>query len=467
MSKLTFGQAIAAALTPRRKSMSMPMSSGSGGWQSIIREPFAGAWQRNLEVNAVTAAAYHTNFSCITLIARDIAKLGARLTKRDAQGIWNEVLGDNAISAVLERPNSYQTATQFFESWLLSKLSRGNTYVLKELGSLREIVALYVLNPDRVQPLIAKDGSVFYQLSTDELSGLPTQVTVPATEVIHDRFNCLGHPLIGVPPIYAAALAATQGLNIQMQSARLFANHAQPGGIMTAPGDISDADVERVKADFEQKFGGNNFGRVAVLGSGLKFEQMSVTAKDSQLIEQLKWSSEVVASTYHMPPFMVGAGPEPATGSTQERTLRYYTQCLQSLIEDAESCLDRAFDIGKRKGLQVEFDVDNLLRMDSAAQAEIVTKLSGGAVLTPDEGRFRVNLAPTPGGNVLYRQQQEFSLGALAKRDAKADPFETAPAAAPGSKAFADRTDLEWSRHQIDMMAKEIDRLNARLKDQP
>ena len=427
-NRLTIGQAIAAALAPRRKSLSMAPTTGNGGWLPIIREAGTGFWQRGIEVNASTASTFHTVFACQTLVARDISKLGARLMRRDAGGIWSEVLGDDAIAAVLAQPNSFQTWPQFIEHWILSKLQRGNAYVLKSRDGGRRVAELYVLNPDRVTPLIAEDGSVFYQLATDALSGLPTQVTVPATEVIHDRFNCLFHPLVGVAPIYAAALAATQGLNIQQQSTRLFANHAQPGGILTAPGNIDDADVARIKTEFEQKTLGANFGRTVVLGGGLKFEPVAVTARDSQLIEQLKWSAEVVASVFHVPAYMVGAGPEPATGNAQERTLRYYTQVLQSLIEDAEACLDRGFGIGKLRGLQIELDVDNLLRMDSITQAEIVTKLSGGAIATPDEGRFRFNLPPTPGGNALYRQQQEYSLAALAKRDAREDPFATSPA---------------------------------------
>jgi phage portal protein BeeE len=31
-------------------------------------------------------------------------------------------------------------------------------------------------------------------------------VIVPAREIIHDRFNCLFHPLVGISPLYAAAL---------------------------------------------------------------------------------------------------------------------------------------------------------------------------------------------------------------------------------------------------------------------
>lgn len=445
MAERSFLQSVAAALAPRAKSLSMP--SSSGGWQPIIREAFAGAWQRNIEVNAVTAASYYANFASVTLIARDIAKLAVRLIQRTADDIWVETTNP-AFSPVLRKPNHFQTRNQFWESWFLSKLSRGNTYALKERDERRVVVGLYVLDPGKVQPLIASDGSVFYQLSTDELSGLPAQVIVPATEIIHDRFNCLFHPLVGVPPIYAAALAATQGLNIQMQSARLFRNNANPGGILSAPGNIEDKDVDRLKTSWEQKFGGENYGRVAVLGSGLKFEQMSVNARDAQLIEQLKWSSEMVASVYHLPAFMIGAGPEPAAGSAQERTLRYYTQALQSLIEEAESCLDEGLGLNDKPDLGVEFDTENLLRMDTAMQMDVLEK--GRNYLSPNEGRRKLGLPKKPGGDSVYRQQQDFSLEALAKRDALADPFgKTAPAVAPAAvdatpideaeaKAFAD-----------------------------
>jgi phage portal protein BeeE len=78
----------------------------------------------------------------------------------------------------------------------------------------------------------------------------------------------------------------------------------------------------------------------------------------------------------------------------------------------------------------VEIDVDNLLRMDSATQMDVLDK--GKNYLSPDEGRAKIGLPPTKGGDAVYRQQQDYSLEALAKRDAQDDPFgKTAPAAPP------------------------------------
>lgn len=420
MNRPTLLCQIASALAPRGKTYQVP-SSGAG-WFPIIREAFAGAWQRNVEVNAVEASTFYAVFACATLIARDIAKLPVRLVKRDADGIWEETTSP-AFSPVLRKPNHFQTRNQFIEHWVLSKLSRGNTYALKVRDNRRVVTALFVLDPRRVTPLIAPDGSVFYQVDSNEMDGQESSITVPASEIIHDRMNCLFHPLVGVPPIYASRLAAIQGLNIQSQSVRLFKNNANPGGILTAPGNIEDADVERLKTGWEQKFGGENYGRLAVLGSGLKFEKMSLTAVEGQMIEQLKWTAEVVCSTFHVPPYKIGVGAMPSYNNVQALNLEYYTQCLQSLIEDVEACLDDGLGLGEQYDLGTEFDIENLLRMDTATQMDVLEK--GKNYLTPDEGRKKLGLKKTAGGNVVYRQQQDFSLEALAKRDAQDDPFAT------------------------------------------
>ena len=51
-------------------------------------------------------------------------------TKFDGD-VWN-VSTSPAFSPVLRKPNRYQNHIQFVENWIMSKLTRGNAYVLKE-----------------------------------------------------------------------------------------------------------------------------------------------------------------------------------------------------------------------------------------------------------------------------------------------------------------------------------------------
>lgn len=432
-----FGLPVPFTSTPQK---ALSPVAESRGWYTIL-EPFANAWQRNIKVNRDNVLSNPANFACKTLIASDIAKLRVKLVAKDSNDIWTEV--DNAAyGPVLRRPNHFQTRNQFWESWILSKLGHGNTYALKERDNrggqgTGNVKALYILDPGLVTPLVSDDGTVFYQLQQDNLSGLNIDVVVPASEIIHDRYNCLFHPLVGLSPIFANGVAATQALNIQNSSARFFGNRSMPSGILTAPGLIDQTTADRLKANWDANYTGDNVGKVAVLGDGIKFESMSTKAVDAQLIEQLKWADTVVCSTYHVPPYKVGIGQMPSVSNVQALNLEYYSQALQHLIEAAEECLDAGLGIGYGSNLGVEFDTDNLLRMDSVTQMEVIDK--GRNTFTPDEARARVNLGPTPGGNVVYRQQQDFSLAALAKRDAQEDPFRTeAPAASSAPPAASE-----------------------------
>lgn len=412
-----------------KKALNSPVED-RGGWTSIVRESFAGAWQQNVTVDYNTILSYHAVFACISLISSDIAKLRIKLVEQRNEGIWIETTNP-AYSPVLRKPNTFQNRIQFWENWIISKLTRGNTYVLKQRDGRNVVIRLYVLDPARVRPLISDDGAVFYELNADNISGIKQQIVVPAREIIHDRFNCLFHPLVGVSPIYAAGLAATQGLNIQTGSASFFANRSEPGGVLTAPGHITDETAARLKATWQAGYEGTNRGKIAVLGDGLKFEPMAITAEDSQLIEQLKWSAEIVCSVFHVPPYKIGVGTTPSYNNIQALNLEYYSQCLQRLIEDAELCLDEGLEIIVNTG--TEFDLDGLLRMDTVTQVAAIRDSIGAGFMAPNEGRKKMDMLPVEGGDSPYLQQQNFSLAALAKRDAQADPFATAQPEPPSN----------------------------------
>lgn len=403
-----------------RKQYSQP------GWYPLIREPFTGAWQRNQELRGETLLTFHAVYSCVTLIASDVAKCRPKLMQQGDNSIWSETEAA-AFSPVLRKPNNYQNRIQFFESWMLSKLIHGNTYVLKERDNRGIVTGLYVLDPQRVKSLIAPDGSVYYQLSNDNLANIKEHDVVPAVEIIHDMTTLRYHPLCGIPPLAPAALAATQGINIQRHSINLFQNDSRPGGLLLAPGRIDESTHMRIKELWEQRYSGNNVGRVAVLGDNLKYEAMASTAIDTQLIEQLGLSGKMVCSSFNVPAYMVGVGDPPAYNNIEALNQQYYSQCLQKHFESIELCLDEGLGLTQVQGKTygVEFDLDTLLRMDTATRIKTYSEAVTGGLFKPNEARAIFDKPPVKGGDQVYLQQQNFSLEALAKRDAMADPFAT------------------------------------------
>ena len=382
------------------------------GWTRIF-DWKPGAWQTHHPYDGEQSVlAYPTVFACSTLIQSDIGKLRPTVQRKKGN-VWEEA--PHEITKLLKKPNNYQNHIQFKESWLNSKQVHGNTYALKvrKGGSVDQ---LHILDPLKVTPLVADNGDVYYRLGEDRLSNVEEdQLIVPDTEIIHDRYNCLYHPLVGLSPIFAAGSAATTGLTIQNNSKNFFKNGSQPGGILTAPGSIGDATAVRLKEYWEANFTGEKSGNVAVVGDGLKYEPMRMSNIDAQVVEQLSWTDQKICAVYHVPSYMVGAGDMPTHNNIEALIQQYYAQCLQILIESMEVVLDAGLEIGE--GFRTQLDLDGLFRMD---QSTLMTTLKTGreaGLISPDEGREKINLAPVPGGKYPYLQQQNYSLEALSQRD--------------------------------------------------
>lgn len=398
-----------SAVTVEKSLSNVPVSRG---WWPLIKEPFTGAWQRNKEERLDTLLNYPALYACVSRIATDIGKLPFALKSRNAKGIWSEIESP-AFSPVLRKPNHYQTGQQFREYWALSRLTQGNAYVLKERDQRGVVVGLYILDPCRVMPLVADNGEVFYQLYTDNLNLLPdgfNELIVPASEIIHDRCICPFHPLIGLPPIAAAYLPALKNMRILRSSAEFFGNNAQPSGILSAPGAISDETAKRLSDHWNTNFTGENSGKVAVVGDGLSFVALGSKSVDAQMVEQLRYSDEQICQPFGVPPFKIGLGVVPSGLGVDALNQLYLDDALQSPIQAMETLLTEGLNAMPYK---VDMDETVLMRMDAGKKAAYHKTLIDGSIETINEGRLDFNLSPLDGGDTVYKQQQDFPLNII------------------------------------------------------
>jgi HK97 family phage portal protein len=222
-------------------------------------------------------------------------------------------------------------------------------------------------------------------------------------------------------------------LAIAQNSSRFFSNSSRPGGVLSAPDRINDDTARRLKEHFEQNYTGENAGRIAVLGDGLKFEVLRENAADAQLIEQLKITAENVCTAFGVPAYMIGVGPSPSYNNIESLSQQYYSQCLQNLIETIELLLDEGLGLTSvtPRVYGTEFDLDDLLRMDTSTKSKTWGDLVNRGIAAPNEARAAFDLMPVDGGDAPYMQQQNYSLEALAKRDEGEDPFGTSKPPAP------------------------------------
>jgi phage portal protein BeeE len=97
---------------------------------------------------------------------------------------------------------------------------------------------------------------------------------------------------------------------------------------LTTPGSITNEKAAELRL-VECNYSGANLGGTAVLGDGVTFQTITVSAADSQLIEQLKMTAEIICSVFHVPLFKVGLGPHQQVKISDLNEI-YYSDCLQA-----------------------------------------------------------------------------------------------------------------------------------------
>jgi HK97 family phage portal protein len=318
---------------------------------------------------------------------------------------------------------------------------------LKQRDNRGLVTALYLLDPLRVRPLVSPTGQVYYACQQDPLADITeASLVIPAREIIHDVGFAPYHPLCGFSQVYACGHAAMQALTINQNASKLFSGGFQLGGILSAPGEISKANEERLEKYWQENYGGSsNAGKIAVIGNGMKFEKPQImSAVDAQVIDQLKWDDEKICAVHHVPPYKVGVGPLPSYNNVEALSQNYYGDCLQYYFESIELCLTEGLE-QREAGYETVFDIEALNRMDSVQRMDVATKGVSGGIFTPDDGRARFNKGPVPGGNKVYLQKQNWPLEMLGADNVPPPAPTPAPAPVPALPAPAkaiDRSEL-------------------------
>ena len=385
------------------------------GWAHLAGEWNPGDSQRRVRLRPEYILSFPYVFSAVTLIVNDVGKMELRLMKDGPDGKTPVATGGPAVRSILSilrKPNRLQIRKAFVESWVASLILNGEAFILIERNPSTDLpAALHVLDPWRVAKKMTSDGRVFYDLSSDNIAGIPPRTSVPASEIIHHVYNALLHQLCGFSPLEAVSRAVDHGIAMQESQSQFFANGAQPGGVLTSEQEIGEAEAERLSDEWDAAFSGDNAGRVAVLGYGLKYEQIMMTARDAQVEAQFAVTANMISSATHVPLWKL-VGSEPPQGfKPAELNQIYYGDCLQTIIEGIEGHLDIA--LGPPDAHYFEFRTADLMRMDEKSRMETLAAGVDAKILAMNDARRELGLSPQPGGDQPWMQMQDFPIELL------------------------------------------------------
>jgi HK97 family phage portal protein len=216
-----------------------------------------------------------------------------------------------------------------------------------------------------------------------------------------------------LPAVKQAREAIGLSRALEVQQAKLAGNGGKPSGVLSFAQPLKPETKEKLRETWQQKFGANGDGGIAILDGDAKFQSMTMTSVDAQYIETRRLQIEEIARALRVQPIMLMQADKAATFASAEQMFRNHViHTLGPWIQRFEQAANRDI-LRNDDGLEFDLDERNLLRGDFKDQAEYYAKAlgAGGAKgwMSQDEIRVEVGLNPlgTPESTAISQGAME------------------------------------------------------------
>lgn len=343
-----------------------------------------------------TAMTVSAVFACIRLLAETVSSLPLNMYKLDSEGNRTLDSQHELIKLLKYRPNRRQTRIEFFEQLMLNLVSSGNAYVL--LGYIgKRLVSLQVLNSGSIEPELLANGDMIYHWT--QLDGTRKKLT--EAEVWHIRL--FGNGLIGLSPLAKAKKSIGVGLAGDDKVTDLMSNGAKPTGTLLT----ENWPTREQRADLREELSGLMNGdqtEIAVLGGNMKWQAISLTPEDLELLATRRFTLEEICRFFGVPSVLVndlsastvwGSGIDSIISGFYKFVLRTYLEKLE--ISMVVNLLPRT----EWESYELEFEADAILRASLKDRIESTAKQVLSGMMTPNEARKSEGRQPKPNGDQL------------------------------------------------------------------
>ncbi len=348
-----------------------------------------------ITVTPETAMRFSTVYSCVKVISEDVGKLPVILYRRRRDGGKDRATDHPLYRIMHRRANPWMTAMSFKEMLTGHMCLRGGGYAFINRLSSGAVAELLPIHPDRVTPKQSEDWEVSYEV----------RKTKGGTEIFRgDKiFHPIGQTLDGIngiSPIAHQRETVGLGMAAQRFGAKVFANGAKMGGILTTPATFRDAKrKDELAADFDAKTSGENAHKTILLEQDMKWIKVGMTSEDAQYLETRKFQRSEIAGIFRVPPHKIGDLERATFTNIEHQGGEYVADCLLSWFVRWEQALNvQLLTEAEQDNYFFEFLPDALLRGDTQARYNAYRTAIESGILNPDEVREKENYNPREDG---------------------------------------------------------------------
>lgn len=369
-------------------------------WYSKLAR-FFGLGSSHVRADPDTVFGLPAVYACVRVLAHSAAQIPLIAYERVGENDRRRVSGRD-FSRIIARPNRWQYHFKWVAMQIAHCALRGDCFSQIVRNRRGEIEQLVPLHPGRMTVDQGKRGYLIYILDADEKS---KRVTFDQSEIFHcSALSSDG--LRGLSPITVARRTFEQRLASREYRSKFYENSAQPSGILKMPGALKDEDaIKRLKKDWQEAHSGiRNAHKVAILEHGLEWQQIGLSAKDNDYVEEERLGLEDVARIFGIPPHKIGDLTRSTNNNIEHQSIEFVRDCLMPWLKNFEEALMFALLSEKdAERFYFEFLVDGLLRGDYKTRQEGLAIQRQNGIISANEWRRieNINALPSDVGDAL------------------------------------------------------------------
>ena len=354
-----------------------------------------------------TALGLSSVLGATALLADSVASMPLRAFKVGPDGKRTMT----PVPQVIADPDPESNIFELIHTIMASLTLHGNAYVKIDRNRRGEMIGLVPLHPYQMQVLPTGDqiGRRYLHLGNE----------MDSEDMIHIRWYTPPQSLVGISPLNQTRNLVGLSLAMDRHLAQWYGEGATPSGVIYTNEKLNLEQARVIQGTWEATH--RRHRRPAVLSNGMKFEPITTSAADMEMIQTREQLIRDIARVFRIPSHLIGASGDNQTyQNVEQASLNYLTHTIHPYLRRIEIALSKVLPVGT----DVAFDTSTLLRVDALTRAEVNEKNVRMGSRSPNEVRQIEGFEPYEGGDVFNQAMQGAALagGDLPSLGTDADP---------------------------------------------
>ena len=334
------------------------------------------------------------------------------ITRNAAQApmvIYNpkdEIEYDHPLTKLFAKPNpvySYNTMIQLLLAWL--NLA-GEAYIYNNIVN-NNTIELWPVSPDRLEPyLIKSDGTLigYKQIRIDGQVREDNNIKFDSGNTIAMMLPDPADPLRGIGPLRVAARAVDTDTEQSDWNKSAMQNRGVMDGYFSFDREIPDENtfqlyVKKVKERFS---GAARAREPGVIGSGAKYQQLSLTPVEMDFLNSRKFNREEIFIIFGVPAQLAGVMDTMTYNNFAESSKVLWEMTILPLLDVVKNAFTHAF-MDQLGDYYIGYDLSGIKALkkgekDKADTAKVYFDM--GVPISILNSRFELGLDEYPGWDV-------------------------------------------------------------------